>query len=71
MKMAPQRSGHWRRRESPHIHSAGAALHATRVALADLASFKVGWNSGRNPSEGNDREENGRGTNEHVAVDLM
>ena len=59
-------SGHWRRRENPHGVVAAAALDATSVALADLASFKGGRNSSRNPNEGNDREENGRGTNEHV-----
>jgi hypothetical protein len=64
-------SGHGRRRDDPHFHNVGAALHATRVALADLASCKgVGRNSSHNPSEGNSREENGRETNEHVGVGL-
>ena len=63
-------SGHWHQ-ENPHGVGAGAALHATRVALADLASFKGGRDSGRNPSEGNDREENGREMNEHIGVDSM
>ena len=64
-------SGDWRRREKPHSHGAGAALHATRVALANLASLKGSRNSSHNPSEGSEREENGRGTNEHVGVDSM
>ena len=64
-------SCHWRRQENSHLDGVGAALHATCVALADLASFKVGRNSGHNPSEGSEREENGRGTNKHVGVDSM
>ena len=64
-------SGYWRQRENPHLDDVGAALHATRIALGNLASLKVGRNSSRNPSKGNNREENGRETNEHVSVDSM
>ena len=47
------------------------ALYTTRVALANLASYKGGRDTSRNASEGNDREGNGRETNEHVGVDSM
>ena len=63
-------SGHWRRRENPYGVVATAALDATSVTLADLASLKCGRDGSRNPNEGNDREEDGRGTNEHV-IDSM
>ena len=68
--MAAQRLGHWGRRENPHRVGAIAAMDVTRVTLADLASFKLGLSRGsnRNPSEGNDGEENGKETNEHVGV---
>jgi len=46
-------------------------MDATRVALANLANFKLGRSSIRNPSEGDDGEENGRETNEHVGVDAI
>ena len=66
-------SGRWRRQENPHGVGAGAALHGTRIALANpvVADFKGGRDSDRDPSEGSGREENGRGTIEHVNVDLM
>ena len=53
------------------LSCASAALYTTRVALANLASFKGGRDTSRNTSEGNDREGNGRETNEHAGVDSM
>ena len=51
------------RREKPHALSAGAALDATRIALAASAAARGG--SGK-PSKGNDLEENSKGANEHI-----
>ena len=39
--------------------------------MANLANFELGRSSIRNPSERNDREEDGREMNEHVGVDLI
>lgn len=46
-------------------------MDATRVALANLASSKLGRSSIRNASEGDDGEENGRKMNEHVGIDTI
>jgi len=66
-------SGHWGRRQNSHRVGGVAARDATRVALANLASFKfkLGWDSVRNPSEGNSGEENSKETNEHVGFDVI
>jgi hypothetical protein len=57
--------------KKPHVYGAVAALDATRVALGDLANVKNSRGSDGKPSKGDDKEENGRGANEHVGEDWM
>lgn len=46
-------------------------MDATRVALAHLANLKTVRGSSGNASEGDEREENSRGVNEHIGVDSV